>query len=376
MRWLRAARSLGPPVVSQTRAPLIRSGTPLEVAEISWFSEGVSREGALAIPSVRACRNLIVGATVQMSWYRYRGEERLDPGWLLTKPDPSTTLPMTLGGTVDDLLFHGRAYWRVLERDAEGYPRRARWTPVIDVTPLTESTGGTYAILTGYRVAGVPDDVPPGDVIRFDCPLPGILDTSTQVLAGSLDLEQAARRLANVQLPAGTITNEGEPVSPEEAAEYVEDFQNARATKGVAFLQNMSYSRESIGADDIALVDGRSHWATEIARLFNVPVAMIGASPSGGSSALLYGNLTQQEALFVSTAVAPYLRTVEATMSDALPYGQSVAFDTGTFLRSDPDAATDHVLKLLGAGLITPVEGRAMLGIPPSTAIDLTPGRI
>jgi|SRR5262252_7880976 len=355
---------------------MIRSGTPLELAEVSWFSEGVSREGALSVPSVRACRNLIVGAVIQMSWFRYRGDQRLDPGWLLTKPDPSTTLPTTVGGTVDDLIFYGRAYWRVLERDSDGFARRARWTPVIDVTPQTQSTGGTYAILTGYRIAGLPDVVDPGDVIRFDSPLPGLLDTSTQTLAASLDLEQAARRLANVQLPAGTITNEGEPVSPDEAAQYVEDFQAARATKGVAFLQNMSYSREALSSDDIALVDGRAHWATEIARLFNMPVTMIGASPSGGGTALLYANLTLQQAFFVTTAVAPYLRVMEAAVSDALPYGQSVAFDTASYIRSDPQASLDYVLKALEAGLVTTVEARSMLGMPANPAVDLTPGRI
>src|SRR3954471_24432332 len=89
------------------RIPVMRSGTALEVAEHSWIAEGVTRETALSIPSVLACRNLLVGTVVQLGLYRYRGGERLDPGYLLTRPDPSTTMVATIGGTVDDLIFRG-----------------------------------------------------------------------------------------------------------------------------------------------------------------------------------------------------------------------------------------------------------------------------
>src|SRR4029077_12692257 len=120
---------------ARLRPPVVRSGTPLEVAELSWIATGVSRELALTIPPAKAGRDLIVGTVIQLRLFRYRSRERLDPGYLLTKPDPSTTFAATIGGTVDDLLFRGRAYWHVLDRDSEGVPTRARWTPFGDVTP-------------------------------------------------------------------------------------------------------------------------------------------------------------------------------------------------------------------------------------------------
>ena len=193
--------------------PVVRAGTPLEVAEIAWIAEGVGRELALSIPSVAACRNLIVGTVVQLGLFRYRGGERLDPGYLLSRPDPSTSWPATIGGTVDDLVFNGRAYWHVLDRDSESYPTRARWTPVADVTPKTRSTGGAYNELIGYTVAGVDGDVPIADLIRFDSPLPGVLDIGGRTLASAIELEAAARRLAGVELPAGVLTNEGQELS-------------------------------------------------------------------------------------------------------------------------------------------------------------------
>ena len=359
------------------RRAVIATGSSLEIAELAWIADGVTREAALSIPAVAACRNLVVGAAVQMGVYRYRGDARLEPGWLLTKPDPSTTWPATLGGTVDDLLFYGRAYWRVLERDAEGYPTRCRWTPYGDVSPQTTSTGGTWAELTGYDVAGVEGVLGVGDLIRFDSSLPPILATGSRTLASALELEAAARRLSSVELPAGVLKNEGTELGDEEAAELIAAFQASRRDNGIAFLQGISYSREAISPADLQLVEARANVATDVSRLFNVPVAMIGASPSGGASALLYSNLSQQLAILVSGAVAPHLRTVEDTLSDSIPRGQAVAFDVQTFLRSDPAAAADYAIGLYGAGLITLQEARGYLGIPAAVAgADLTPGKV
>jgi phage portal protein BeeE len=139
----------------------------------------------------------------------------------------------------------------------------------------------------------------------------------------------------------------------------------------------MAYSRENPTAAEDELTARLADSATNIARLFNVPVAMIGASPSGNASALLYSNLSQQLAILVATAVAPYLRAIESTLGDTLPRGQSVAFDVQTFLRSDPQAAADYAIALLGAGVIDQAEARGLLGIPSSPpAGDLTPGRV
>lgn len=364
--------------VAPRSGAVLRTGTALELSEIAWIAEGVSRETALSIPAAAACRNLIVGTVVQLQLYGYRAGERLEGGYLLTKPDPSTTLAASMGGTVDDLIFYGRAYWRILDRDAEGFPRRARWTPIRDVTPETVDHGGSYAELIGYRIAGLEHVVPPGDVLRFDSPIPGVLDIGGRTLAAAVELETKARQLSSVDLPAGVLKNEGTEVGPDEATEILQGFQAARRENGVAFLQGVAYSREDLSPADLQLIEARANVATDVARLFAVPVAMIGASPSGNASALLYSNLSQQRALTVQTAVAPHLRTVELTLTEAYPRGTSVAFDVQSFLRSDPQAATEYVVALQAAGIITALESRSMLGIPsaPGPAADLTPGKV
>jgi hypothetical protein len=256
--------------------------------------------------------------------------------------------------------------------------RRARWTPVRDVTVESKSTGGSYSELEGYRIAGLSELVEPGDVIRFDSPIPGVLDVGGRTLAGAIETYEAQRRYASTELPAGTLKNEGAEVSPEEADEIVADFQAKRREKSVAFLQGVAYTREQLSPEELGLSGMTDNIATEVARLFQIPVAMIGASPSGGASALLYANLSQQLQLQLATAVAPHLKTVELTLSDVYPRGTSVAFDVQSYVRSDPQAASDYVIALLGAGIIDVAEARSFLGVPtvPAPASDLTPATI
>ena len=219
--------------------------------------------------------------------------------------------------------------------------------------------------LTGYRIAGVDDVVAPADVIRFDSPIPGVLDVGGRTLAAALELEDAARRLAAVELPAGTLKNRGHGALRRGGGRARRRISKPRAANPASRSCRASpTSARAFQPADLQLIEARANVATDVARLFNVPVAMIGASPSGNASALLYSNLSQQLAILVSCAVAPHLRTVELTLSDVYPRGTSVAFDVQTFLRSDPQAAADYATGYSAPALSTSTEARSLLGIP------------
>lgn len=343
----------------------------------SWPALSSSRQAALSVPTVKTCRDLIIGAAVQMGVHKYRGTERIDPGALLRQPDPDTVWSATLAGTLEDLIYEGRAYWIVLATDGvateakpDGYPVRARWIPVGDVELELERDAGSYSRLKGYRIAGVNGLVPAENVIRFDSPLGGLLFAGADAINKAIALEDAAGRMADVELPAGTLTNTGAELGPDEADELVTRFETARRDRTVAFLQGVEYKREQLSAEDLELVAARANSATELARLHNMPVAMVSASPSGGASAMLYANLGSTLSLMVSNAVAPYLAAIEQTLSSnaVTARGQRVAFDTAAFLRSDPAERAKYVLDLLGAEVIDVAEARGMLGLDVATA--------
>ena len=194
--------------------------------------------------------------------------------------------------------------------------------------------------------------------------------------------------MAAVEIPAGVLTNEGAELNQEEADAVVADFQAKRLSNMVALLQGVKYERTQLSSHDLQLVEARAHVATEVTRLFSIPVTMVGASPSGNAAAMLYSNLTSQLAAFVQTAVMPHLRTIEGALSmpAVTPRGQSVRFDVQSYLRSDPAAAAEYAVQLYEAGLASRDESRSFLGLAPAGAAagdaatpaptSLEPGRI
>jgi hypothetical protein len=293
----------------------------------------VSRESAMALSVVANARNVIVGIASQLSVQRFRGEDVLDPGTILTQPDPDETWPATIGATVDHLVFYGEAYWLVLRRDAEGYPSRARVLPYGSVAPVLSSDWGRLSRVEGYQIAGV--DVSPVDLIHFDAPSLGVLRDSAALLVDALTLADAASRHTSVALPAGVLTNEGQEVGAADAKAIVAEFDTARESGATAFLQSMKYERTALNASDLQMVEAMATMDARLARAMNVPVSIVGASPTGGATAQLYANVTAAFTQVVLQAVAPYLRVVEETFTGmgVTPRGQTVKFDQGDWLR-------------------------------------------
>ncbi|MGI9116379.1 MAG: phage portal protein [Gaiellales bacterium] len=345
---------------------------------------GLNRETALSIPSAAACRNLIVNTIAQLGIDKYRGADRLPAGLLLTQPDPSCTWTQTIAQTVDDLIWYGKSAWIILARDGIatdinplGRAVRARRVCGANVEAIYSDNLTDYLNIRGYYINGTRVDA--ADVIYFDAGHDGILSYGARTLAAAIDLEDAARRFATVELPAGILQNVGHELGPDEAADVVSAFQAARRENAIAFLQNVEYSRADLNPHDLQLVEARAHADTAIARMFGVPVTMIGASPTGNSSSLLYANVSQNMAQFVQTACAPYINTIERTLSldSVIATGQQIRFDVQAFLRTDPEAATAYATTLQAAGVISVDEARGYLGIPATTTTpDLTPGRI
>jgi phage portal protein BeeE len=351
----------------------------VDPALLAWSA---GRDQAMSLPTAANCRNLICGTVAQLDVQRSRGGEILPKGALLTRPDPDATWPETLSETVDDLLWYGRAYWLVLAFDGQataqlphGYPVRARRLPAYSVQPQLSEDYAAYTRIESYVVGGARVD--PAFILPFDAGHEGILRYGANALAAAYALEVAARRMADVELPAGVLENQGHEMSQADAEALVAGFQAARRSSGVAFLQGVKYSREALDPSDMQLVDARAMAATEICRLFSMPVQLAAASPSGNASAQLYANLTTTLAQLLTTAVGPYLRAIEAVLgSDQVcPRGQTVAFQAGQWLRADPASAADYAVGLLDAGIINTAEARGFLGLGPApTAANLTPG--
>ena len=297
---------------------------------------GVSREQALGLSVVANARSLIVGIAAQLSVDRLRGEgedsEKFEPGTLLRQPDPDEIWGVTIGWTIDDLIFFGESDWLVLRRDSEGFPSRARRLPPGSLAVRWSSDYGRLSRIDELSVGG--SVVPVDDVIRIQYPSHGVLRDGAAIILSALTLQQSADKFTSVPLPAGVLTNTGQEIGTKDAADIVSAFDSAREAGATAFLQSMTYERTQLNSADLQLVESMAAMDTRLARLMNVPVSMVGASPSGGAHAQLYANVPQNLTQLVQQAVAPYLVVVEDALSTyATPRGQRVAFATGDWLR-------------------------------------------
>ena len=358
----------------------------LEALDVAWSGGAgmVSRSTAMSIPAFAACRNLICGTVAQLSIQRSRGGEIVPPGYLLTQPDPDSALGAVIEWTVDDILLHGEAAWLVIARDGvstrelpNGYPVRARRLPPGSWSPVWGDNLGQYRRLEGYEVSGTIVDVQ--DIIRFEAGHEGILRYGARALRSIFDLELASDRMVAADLPAGILTNEGAELGPDEAQELVESFVAARKTNSIAFLQGLSYETPSVrSAVDLQMSEARGIAATMISRMFNVPVPMIGAAPTGNGTSLTYASVLQSWSAFTKQAVGPVLVALEQGFQQphVSPRGQKVTFGVEAFLRSDPESAAQYATSLLTAGIIDTEEARSFLGIPErgQTRVDKTPG--
>jgi HK97 family phage portal protein len=162
--------------------------------------------------------------------------------------------------------------------------------------------------------------------------------------------------------------SDGTYLDDDEIDQLVDDYVRSRQRTGVGFLQSADLETYGWSARELQLVEGRQHLATELARMVGLPADAIDA-PSG--DAMTYANRVERRRELVE-ALRPWLTVIEQTLSQDIVtrHGQAVRFDVDPYIRDDP--ATRAVIwgQLVGAGILTVDEVRA---IEPFAPADTSP---
>lgn len=339
---------------------------PVGIAEafgISVSSDRVNREEAMSIPAVRRGRQIIAGTLGAAPLIGMRNRAGNAPEkvsrQLLTQPDPNVSAAFTFTWTLDDLLFYGVAWWRVLEFDEQNFPKRAERLHHsrirVDIT-----RGEVY--VDGAKVTN------PREIIRFDGPDEGILKYGARALKTALLLENAVRNYARMDIPLGLIVDEMGGLTLTEAQQVLDEWETARAKRSTGYLpQGLKYVNPSFNAEQLQLGEARGFQAQEIARLLNLPASYINA-PTNDS--LTYATTESNRRELVDMTFAPYIAAIEQrlSMGDVTPTGTRVAFDLGKFLRGDMRSLIEMGKAAVDSGLMTVNEVRTeWLGLPEMT---------
>lgn len=379
----RTATATLPPVAGDVAQVRHLPGEVAAAFGLNLASDYVTREQAMSIPAVRRGRAIIAGTIGTLPLIALRQSQGVDGQLvpdapvqrvrrsLLEQPDPAVTRQFTLTWTVDDLIFYGVSWWRVLARDAQGYPSNGER---IARSRITLDQHRRQALIDGVPVAN-------RDIVRIDGPDEGLLAVAraggANPLLTALKLEAAAQRYADLDVPVGVLrdtgTVPGKELTDDEIDELLEAWESARRRRRTGYVgRSLEYQATQFNAEQLQLTQARQHAAAEIARLLNLEAAALNAP---GATGMTYTN-TEATRRGRIDSLAPYLEAIAQRLSlgDATPRGQRVAFDTQGYIRGDESERVTQATAAAGRPVLTVSEARdRYFDLPPAPELEQDP---
>lgn len=284
-----------------------------------------TRATAMRVAAVSSARDRIAQAIGGMPLL----SSTSSPSPLLDSPEAGRPRAVTMAWTVDQMLFHGRAWWAVTARDGLGYPVSVELLFEEDVTydhdraVLEHSDGRSFSAR---------------DVIRIDAMRSGVLSTAGDVLSRAALIEAAAARASNNPVPSVELHQvDGDPLTRSQIDSLVSSWARARAgaNGGVAFTSpSVDVRTHGVAAEQL-LISGRNLAALDVARAMGVPAWAIDAQTTGSN--LTYSNTPSRSRELLDFSLRPYMDAIEGRLSmlDVTPPGVQVRIDPIRLLRGD-----------------------------------------
>ena len=329
----------------------------------------VAQDIAMAIPSVRKGVHVIAGTIGTFALHAVdangtRLDSKGDRAWL-AQPEARRTRQATLTRTVQDLIWHDRGVWRIVDRSAWGVATTFEWIAPsrISTVPnaLDDSTVDTWIIDAR--------EVRPADLVIFDgAGIGGLRRYGADLLTIYGQLQAAAGRYARAPQPYAILKNSGADLDDDEIDALLASWEAARETRGIGYTNGVVDYETDAGysARELQLVEAREHAALEVARMLALPAFALDANQPGSS--MTYGNVVDRRRDLLE-ALRPWMGVIEGTLSlddrrgrssgILLPRGQTVKFDADAYVRDDPKTRMATWQTALAAEVLTLDEVRA-----------------
>ena len=323
------------------------AGNPM-IGNYMTYQTGFDRLAAIQIPTISRARDLICGmiGCLEITQYgrQWNGEEYeyidLPPDTWFQNPDPNVTRNFIMSFTADDLMFYGRAFWVITQRNAAGFPSAFTWIPAADVTTWDQAGPQWWGPSSQIYFQGI--QLQTRDVVQFLSPIPALLFTGSRAINTATRLDNAAERFSTMEVPAGYLKQTGgEPMSGQELADLAAAWSEARLTSSVAALNEYVEWRESnIDPSKLELVNARTYQALELARVANIPPYLVGA-PTG--SGMTYQNAQQARQDLYLFGAKPFIDCIEQTLSmnNITPRGRYIYLDIDSYLEEYENATEE-----------------------------------
>jgi HK97 family phage portal protein len=323
----------------------------------------VTQETALRLSAVSASVMLIADTISTLpldQFFREDGQRipfRPRDRWV---EQPSLTLPRTTfwQQVVISLLLDGNAFVRIT-RDGRGL--------IEDLTVLNPTR--VEILDDGYRLNG-DTFIPNLQMLHItEMLLPGERRGTSRIkqakdtLGLGLALEEYAGRFFGNGAYAGVVLEVPHELTREQAEEIQAGWEAkhrglGRSHRPAVLMNGMKATQLTVNPADSQMLDQRRFAVEDVARLFRVPLFMLGVNTPGSMS---YNSVEQQMLFFVQSTILPRVEMLEDAFSRLLLNDRSfIKFNLSSLVRADLSTRTEAYSKALLAGYMSVNEVRAL----------------
>jgi len=244
------------------------------------------------------------------------------------------------------------------------------------VQPLVSDDGAVFYRLSSDNLAGIDDIVVPAREIihdRFNClfhPLVGTPPVFASGLASMVAIngqKASALLFENASVPGGILTLPGE-VNQEEEQRFKEQwelrFSKSNLGRVAVMTGGVKYEKMTMTNLEVQMIENLKWSAEVVCSVYHVPPYKVGvgALPS-------YDNVQSLNVEYYSQALQSQIEEIEELLDAALGIGWGVGtgteFDTENLLRMDSITLVTTIQQAVGAGVMSPNEGRAKFDLKP-----------
>ena len=345
------------PATSSVQAAV---GTASQIGQFFTYSVGAYVERAQSIPTLTRAQNLLVSMIAGLDLEQYNNmwtgedyEEVVIPGesWM-ARPDPRVSRQFIIGSTVGDLFWHGRAFWYITSRYANGYPATFTWLPAGNVNTVDQPGPVWFGPSDQVQFNG--NTLDPTNVVQFISPTPGVLWTGARSIDIAIRLDNAAKRAASPIASGYLQQTGGEPMTSDELTELAGAWTSSRSgteqTEGNtvgALNEFVKFVEFTADPSKMQLSEGREYSSLELSRVANIPPYLLGISTGG----MTYQNAQEAMKQLYLLGARPIMQTIEQTLSldTILPRGRWCRFDLDDMFENDRLADEAETADTMGA---------------------------
>ena len=333
----------------------------------------VDSESAIRMSTVYSCVRLLADtvSSLPVGAYVRRGRNRLpyatiygeQPKWV-ARPNPETTRLEFYEQIVTSFKLEGNAYILTIRDDLgdvqELYvldpigvrivrPRAGE--PLIYYVKIRDTQGVYEERLTDKELLHIPDFRLPGQRYGLS-PITACRTTLGAAMAADV---YAASYFGNAANPGGVVEVPGE-LTQEQASDIGRDWNLThtgpyRAGKIGILSGGASFKPLTINAQDAQLLDTRRFSVEEIARIYRIPLALLGHPVAGAMS---FASVEAQNLSFVQYSLRPILERIEQSLSTLLPEPDGfIRFNLDALLRGTTNERYDAYTKGLREGFLS-----------------------